>query len=92
MMYKVAAETEGNATEPEVGSGLRALFGSRGTLARRNVEMPDGTLHAYVEGAPATFCGVATARLALFPNIDWPGGVELSGRHCPRCGEATADQ
>ena len=90
--YKVGADSKTEGSELEVRLGLGALFRRRGLMERMPVELPEGTLHAYLEGAAATFCGVDTAKLALFPNIDWPGGVELSDRRCSRCGESTADQ
>ena len=85
MTYKIAAAGEHEAYETEVGLLT--------WLSRRPVELPGGTLHAYlVDHATATYCGLPTASLVLFPNIDWPGGYGLSNAHCPRCGEATADQ
>ncbi len=82
--FKIASEAATQTREPEV-SGFGMMF------SRRRVELPEGTLHAYLESSTETFCGLSVASLALFPNIDWPGGEVLTGRHCPRCGEATAD-
>lgn len=50
--------------------------------------VPAGLCHAVAEGATETMCGIAVERLALFPEMPFPGVSAPRHRECERAVEA----